>query len=69
MTALLADEPDREAFHTYEYEGEQWGIYERTQEEMDADWVEPVPQPDPKDQKIAELENRVAALSAAFLQL
>lgn len=42
---------------------------ERTQEEMDADWVEPIVQPDPKDVKIAELEEKLAAVSAAVLQL
>lgn len=34
---------------------------ERTQEEMDADWVEPVPQPDPTE-RIAELEAAMAAI-------
>lgn len=61
MTEPVTVYPDREAFHTYEYEGEQWGIYERTQEEMDADWVEPVPQPD-QSQRIADLEAAMAAI-------
>lgn len=61
MTTLVTDEPDREAFHTYEYEGETWGIYERTQEEMDADYIPPVPQPDPT-QRIADLEAAMAAI-------
>lgn len=34
---------------------------ERTQAEMDADWVEPVPQPDPTE-RIAELEAAMAAI-------
>ena len=42
---------------------------ERTQDEMDADYVEPIVPIDPKDQKIAQLEEQVAALSAAFLNL
>lgn len=42
---------------------------ERTQEEMDADWEEPVPEPDPKDQKIAELEEKLAAISATILNI
>lgn len=67
MTALLTDDPDREALHTYEYEGETWGIYERTQEEMDADWVEPVPVPDPTE-RIAALEAQLAAYEAAYNQ-
>ena len=33
---------------------------ERTAEEMDADWVEPVPQPDPWE-RIAALEEQLAA--------
>lgn len=45
MTAPVVADPDREAYHTYEYEGETWGIYERTQEEMDADWDLPEPTP------------------------
>lgn len=61
MTAPIADDPGREAYHVYEYNGEQWGIYERTQEEMDADWKEPVPQPD-HTQRIAELEAAMTAI-------
>lgn len=61
MTALLTDEPDREAYRVYEYEGEQWGVYERTQEEMDADYIPPVPQPDPA-QRIADLEDAMSAI-------
>ena len=34
---------------------------ERTQTEMDADWVEPVPQPDPT-QRIADLEAAMTAI-------
>ena len=57
-TELIADAPEREAYCIYEYQDEQWGVYERTQEEMDADWVEPVPVPDPTE--------RIAALEAAM---
>lgn len=42
---------------------------ERTLEEMDADWVEPVPPVDPRDIEIKELKEQVAALSAAMLDL
>lgn len=42
MTAPATNFLDREAFHVYEYKDEHWGIYERTQEEMDADFVQPV---------------------------
>lgn len=41
---------------------------ERTQEEMNADWVKPVPTPNPNE-KISQLEQQVAALSAALLNL
>lgn len=61
MTAPIADYPDREAYHVYERNGEQWGIYERTQAEMDADWEEPVPTPN-NDQRIADLEAAMAAI-------
>jgi hypothetical protein len=67
MTALLADDPDREAFHGYDYEGHQWGIYERTAEEMDADYVPPVPQPD-QSQRIAALEEQLASYEAAYAE-
>lgn len=59
MTELLPDDDfDREMIGLYEFEGEQWGIYERTQEEMDADYIPPVPVPDPTE--------RIAALEAAM---
>lgn len=45
----------------YEWEDDLWEVYERTQEEMDADWVEPVPQPD-QSQRIADLEAAMAAI-------
>lgn len=40
---------------------------ERTQEEMDSDWVEPVPVPDPIE-RIAELEAKLAAYESAYLE-
>lgn len=40
---------------------------ERTQEEMDADWEEPVPVPDPIN-RIAELEAKLAAYESAYLE-
>ena len=42
---------------------------ERTQEEMDADYVPHVPPVDPKELEIQELKQQVAALSAALLNL
>lgn len=60
-TQPVTDDPDREVYRVYEYEGEQWGIYERTAEEMDADYIPPVPQPDPT-QRIADLEAAIAAI-------
>lgn len=67
MTELVTVYPDREAYSVYEYEGEQWGVYERTQEEMDADYVPPVPQPDPTE-RIAELEKQLASYEAAYAE-
>lgn len=40
---------------------------ERTQAEMDADWEEPVPVPDPIN-RIAELEAKLAAYETAYLE-
>lgn len=40
---------------------------ERTQAEMDADWVEPVPVPDPIE-RIAELEAKLTAYETAYLE-
>lgn len=42
----------------YEWEDDLWEVYERTQEEMDADYIPPVPHPDPTE--------RIAALEAAM---
>lgn len=61
MTAPVTDDPDREPFQTYEYKGEQWGVYERTQAEMDADYIPPVPVPN-NDQRIADLEAAMTAI-------
>lgn len=58
MTALVGYCADRTPLHEYVYDGEDWGIYERTQEKMDADYIPPVPQPDPTE--------RIAALEAAM---
>lgn len=40
---------------------------ERTQKEMDADWEEPVPVPDPIE-RIAELEAKLAAYETAYME-
>lgn len=40
---------------------------ERTQAEMDADWVEPVPQPDPME-RIKALEEQLASYEAAYAE-
>lgn len=40
---------------------------ERTAEDMDADWVEPVPQPDPME-RIAALEAQLASFEAAYTE-
>lgn len=65
MTALLTDESDREAFHTYEYNGETWGIYERTQEEMDADYIPPAPAK-PIEKRVENVENKTAELEESL---
>ena len=40
---------------------------ERTAEDMDADWVEPDPKPDPTE-RIAALEEKLAAYEAAYME-
>lgn len=44
-----------------------YGVYERTQEEMDADYVEPETQPT-QEERIAALESQLAAYEAAYAE-
>lgn len=56
----FVDWPEGKIIQEFFYEGEEYGVFERTQAEMDADWVEPVPQPDPTE-RIKALEEQLAA--------
>lgn len=47
--------------------GEETLWRERTQAEMDADWEEPVPQPDPTE-RIKALEEQLASYEAAYAE-
>lgn len=62
MIARSIDWPDRKMEFPFEREddAEPWAVYERTQAEMDADYIPPVPQPDPTE-RIAALEEQLAA--------
>lgn len=59
MATPVAEWPEREAVHRFEYEGVEWAIYERSQEEMDADYTPPEDNPDTDD---GDLAAQVAAL-------
>lgn len=69
MAAPVADWPDREVVHRFQHEGVEWAIYERTAEEMDADYVPEEPGDGDLAKQVAELQQRVdeqAALLAAY---
>lgn len=66
MAAPAAEWPGREALHRFIHEGAEWAIYERTQEEMDADYTPPVAVP---DGSIESLAAEVAALRESNAQL
>ena len=55
MAAPVAEWPEREALHRFEYEGTEWAIYERTAEEMDADYT-PTEQKPTTEQRVDALE-------------
>lgn len=59
------DAPDRVTIVEYVKDGVTYAIYERTQEEMDADYVPPVHQPSDKE-RITALEAQLAAYEAAY---
>jgi len=60
MAAPVAEWQEREAVVVFTYEdGEEWGVYERTQEEMDADYTPPEPKPETDNNALVE---QVAAL-------
>lgn len=61
------DQPIMDDRGIYRYKLEAGKPVERTQEEMDADYTPPVPQPDPME-RIAALEEQLAAYEAAYLE-
>ena len=64
----LADAPaDREHICTFERDGTEWVIVERTQAEMDADYDPPIPQPS-EAERIKAIEDQLAAYEAAYAQ-
>ena len=69
-TVRLVDWPEGGGtFCEYMHGGEEYGVFERTQEEMDADYIPHVQSTDSKDIEIQNLKDQVAALSAAFLNM
>ena len=69
MIAQTSDWPECKMYVLFTHNNEEWAVYERTQEEMYADYVPYTPPVDPKEAEIMELKNQVAALSAAMLNL
>lgn len=65
MTDPVDADPERTAYHIYEYEGKQLGVYERTQAEMDADWEEPVPAESIED-RVKTVEGKTAELEESL---
>lgn len=63
----FVDWPEGKIIQEFFYEGEEYGVFERTQEEMDADWIEPAPHSAP-DNRIDALEKQLAAYEAAYLE-
>ena len=55
MAAPVVEWPGREALHNFIHEGVEWAIYERTQEEMDADYTPPEQKPT-TEQRVDALE-------------
>ena len=68
MTVPVVDDPDREAYRVYEYKGEQWGIYERTKEEMDEDYIPPVPATT-IEKRVETVEGKTAELEESLEML
>lgn len=66
MAAPVAEWPEREALHRFTNKGVEWAVYERTQEEMDADYTPPVAVP---DGSMEGLTKEVAALRESNAQL
>lgn len=62
----FVDWPEGKIIHEFFHEGEEYGIFERTQEEMDADFTPPVAVP---DGSMESLVAEVAALKESNAQL
>ena len=63
----FVDWPEGKILHEFFCNGEEYGIFERTAEEMDADYVPPVEMPDPLE-RIAALEEQLAAFESAYAE-
>lgn len=64
MADPLADIPEgRKLIRTFERNGVEWAIYERTAEEMDADYEEPITA-ESYEKRIAALEEQIEMLLA-----
>lgn len=63
----FVDAPAGKIIARFFKDDEEYLILERTQAEMDADWEEPVPVPDPIN-RITELEAKLTAYESAYLE-
>lgn len=63
----FVDAPAGKVVARFFKDGKEYLILERTQEERDADWIEPAPKPAP-DNRIDALEKQLAAYEAAYLE-
>lgn len=63
----FVDAPPGKSIARFFKDGEEYWIFERTQEEMDADYVPPVHQPSDKE-RIEALEAQLAAYEAAYAE-
>lgn len=64
MTAPVGQEPKRQPYREYEYEGQAWGIYRRTEAEMEADRMAAMELSasgeNETEQRIRQLEKQIA---------
>lgn len=65
-TIVSTEQTSRETIHTYHHNGVVYVIYEKTQEEMDSEWVEPDPTPSQED-RIFKVESAVASLLSGVI--
>ena len=68
MAAPVAEWPGREALHHFIHEGVEWAIYERTKDEMDADYTPPEQKPT-TEQRVDALETTTDDIGLMMAEL